>query len=231
MSSRDSPIDLSLPISVSLSLGSARFLSFTSPFVRGPFRVNASFRKALPHSYAIGLAAARTAVCFEASKNSSVLVFRPLLSFLKHLPSPPLYPLFACPSLSCGTTTLPFSQWHHGTTAHELSLPPFGAFGPSPVAFTTCVTSRQPTLPSPSPFLPLPLPPYAIGSDDGCKLGHGPQSSLWRHRTTTRWLAFVAFASWPVGRLAPVLLGSWLQTRGTISKASPGKTAGRHGTA
>lgn len=68
------------------------------------------------------------------------------------------------------TTTLPFSQWHH-VTAHELLLlPPAPVFGPS-VAYTTSVTSQQPYRAPPSSF-PLPTP-YAIGSDDSCKLGTG----------------------------------------------------------
>lgn len=54
--------------------------------------------------------------------------------------------------------------------ARILSLPPAPVFGPSPVAYTTRVTSRQSTVPLPI-FLPLPF--YAIDRDDSCKLGTG----------------------------------------------------------
>lgn len=94
-------------------------------FCDGHF-ANASFRKALPRSYATW----PRGQCFEVSKNSLVLVFQPLLSFLKHLPSPSVVFLFMCPfSLSLSlplsisfsyTYTTSFSQWHHGT-ARELT--------------------------------------------------------------------------------------------------------------
>ena len=153
-------------------------------FCDGHF-ANASFRKALPR-----YATWPRGQCFEVSKNSSMLVFQSLLSFLKHLPSPFVISLFTCPfslplrlslslppsplspslppSLSFTYIHASFSQWHHGT-AHKF-IP--STCIESPVASTCDVMTS--TVPICSSLLPL----YAISSSDGCKLGTGYKVKL-----------------------------------------------------